>query len=101
MSENHDEPSCENCRFWNTFEPPGNWSSCQRYPPKQNNPGDIPYYPEVHGSNWCGEHQPKNAPAEPSGPTGETVRVHCGACGFTTNHELNQPVITCPNCRSE
>lgn len=73
--------TCETCRFWLKGEPQFIYGDCRRMPPQGRLAVDIkpasygekvmnvsitrfPHadWPNTHQDDWCGEHQPKDAP---------------------------------------
>lgn len=54
--------SCATCRFWREQDA-GHLGPCLRYPPSANETC-MGAWPTTHRSNWCGEHQPREAELE-------------------------------------
>lgn len=48
-----DEQKCLSCRFMEH-------ERCYRYPPLNERPGLMPYFPKVYPEMWCGEYHPRD-----------------------------------------
>ena len=60
MFRKTDDVRCENCVFWERYEPGAELGWCQRYPPihpDRAEPNESHFHPISSGDSWCGEFQ--------------------------------------------